>query len=649
MNHAKPEDNAPKMINRRAFLKTTATAAGAAVTASFCSPAFAAHAARRPPNVVLYLVDDLGYMDSTVYGSQYYETPNMERLAARGIVFTDAYAANPLCSPTRASILTGKYPARLGITTPSCHLPPLPDAPLYPERAAPHREVLEPHSRRFLPLEEYTLAEALRDAGYKTGFFGKWHLGRPEKYWPQTQGFDVNVGGGMWPGPPSYHSPYRISTLPDGPEGEYITDRLTDEALDYLEHNQHDPFFLCFWHYAVHAPFQDKEELRKVFLDKKDPRNKQNDPIMAAMIKSMDESLGSLLDKLDELGLADNTIIIFFSDNGGNEYDRVGPEQWLPTNNDPLRSGKGSVYEGGVRVPMIVKWPGVVDSGTRTSAIVSSIDFFPTILDMTGASPHQGQILDGLSLAPLLKSGKKLDREAIFCHMPHLVPSVTGVLNEPSTWVRKGPWKLIRFYTTTEEFPNRYELYNLDKDIGETRNLAERRPRKVRELDALIDEFLERTGAAVPKPNPAYDPAAMAAVDGWRPSHHCALYRKDGALHVKSTGNDPFVVNDAVPNIEGPVRVGLRMQSNASGEGFVFWTTDQGPSFGPNQRMPFTPVHDGQWHEYEVSFSPAGMLRSLRIDPAAASGSVQIDWIRIYGKSGELARVWDFDAFEESV
>jgi len=229
---------------RRQFLRAMGVGAASAA-ASSC--AFARDGAPRRPNIIFFLADDMGWMDSSLYGSRYYETPNVVRLARRGMMFTDAYAANPLCSPTRASILTGKYPARLRITTPAGHLPPQPDVPLMGERAAPWVKMVCPRSRRFLPLEEHTIAEALKEAGYATGFIGKWHLGH-EPWWPKQQGFDVNIAGGHYPGPPSYFSPYRIKTLSDGPKGEYITDRLTDEALAYLEAHRDRPFLLCFWH-----------------------------------------------------------------------------------------------------------------------------------------------------------------------------------------------------------------------------------------------------------------------------------------------------------------------------------------------------------------------------------------------------------------
>ncbi|MGQ9732110.1 MAG: sulfatase [Candidatus Zipacnadales bacterium] len=625
---------------RRKFLHTAGLGAGALL-----APRLARQTAgeRRRPNVLFILIDDLGWMDTTVYGSRYYETPGIERLAQRSMVFTDAYAANPLCSPTRASILTGMYPARWGLTLPAGHLPPLPsDHPLFPPEGPPWQKMLQPESARFLPLEERTLAEALKEEGYRTGFIGKWHLGQPEEYWPQYQGFDVNIGGGGYPSPPSYFSPYRIKPLPDGPEGEYIADRLTDESLRFLESHRDEPFFLCLWHYSVHAPYQAKEAYIDQYKDRVDPRGKQANPVMAAMIKSMDESIGRVLDKLDALGLTQETIIFFFSDNGGNMYDRVPPGNWPPTNNAPLRSGKGSIYEGGVRVPLMVCWPGVVKPGSRCSEVVSSVDFYPTILEMVGARPEPNKILDGESLVPLLRRQGKLKREAIFCHFPHGPVPPTGRLCQPCTSVRKGDWKLIRFYETSDDFPNEYELYNLREDIGETNNLAGKRPAIVKELAALIEAFLQETKALVPIPNPNYDPRALPMLDGWQPSKWTVLSQGEGVLLIDSIGGDPFVRTAEVPEAEGKLVAKFRLRSTSSGSGQFFWADAQVPNFGPAVRIDFQPVHDGQWHEYEMSFTTQGKLRQLRLDPSSAPGHIEIDWIRLCQPDGTILKSWDF-------
>lgn len=485
---------------RRTFLKSLSLCAASCFLPS--GPLFSSDS-KRKPNILFILADDMGWMDSTVYGSQYYETPNFERLTKRGMLFTDAYAASPLCSPTRASILSGQYPARLGITTPACHLAPLPaGTPLLAKKSAAWQKVICPQSRRFLPLENYTIAEALKDAGYTTGFIGKWHLGQQSKYWPAAQGFEFDLGAPN-PGPPSYFSPYKFKTIKDGPKGEYITDRVTDEAIRYLEKDHSKPFFLCLWHFAVHAPFQAKQKFIEKYRGKVDPRGKQDCPTMAGMMQSLDESIGRVLDKLDELDLSKDTIIIFVSDNGGNMYDRV--EGKPPTNNAPLRGGKGTIYEGGTKVPCVVVWPGIVETCTKCSEIISTVDFYPTLLEMASVATPQNVQMDGESIMPLLKNSGKLKREAVFCHFPHYVPATA---NFPSTSVRKDDFKLIRFYGEGINRSNAYELYNLRDDIGETTNLALLMPDKVAELDVLIDRFIKETDAVVPVINPAYNAQA---------------------------------------------------------------------------------------------------------------------------------------------
>jgi len=630
-------------VSRRSFLAGLASAGLGAV--ALRRPVTAA----RQPNVVLFLVDDLGWMDTTVYGSRYYETPNVDRLARLSVRFTNAYAAAPLCSATRASIMTGKYPGRLHVTGASGHVP-VPEGPLMRETGAPHQEMLLPRCKGRLPLEEHTVAEALKDAGYRTGFVGKWHLGHDEQYWPEHQGFDVNVGGGRWPGPPSYFSPYRISNLPDGPDGEYIADRLTDEALAFIEASAGKPFFLNFWQYAVHAPYQAKDEYRTYFEGKKDPRGAQHNAVMGAMIKSMDESLGRVLDTLEALGLMDDTIIVFSSDNGGNMYDRTArdgtnlgawaPEGRTPTNNAPLRGGKGSVYEGGIRVPTMVYWPGVVVPDSVSHEVVSTIDYYPTFLDMAGIPKPEGQVFDGISIVPAL-SGERLGRPAVFGHFPH---HTVAVPCRPASWVRQGDWKLIRFYGTDEAFPNRIELYNLREDIGELYNLAEEHPERVSRLERMLDEHLAETGALVPKRNPQYREESVKDIAGWRPSGWCWLKQGEDAMIVNSTGGDPFIVNNRVPDAHGGLVVRFRMRSNSSGGGQFFWTTRPAPQFGPHQRLDFSPVHDGHWHEYAVPFEAAGPLRAVRLDPSTAPGELAFEWIRIEagGAVGKALTEWRF-------
>jgi len=620
-----------RLHSRREFLRAAGIGSAALLAPRLTS---VADAQPERPNIIFILADDLGWMDTSVYGSEYYETPNIDRLAQRGMLFTDAYAASPLCSPTRASILTGKHPARLRITTPACHLDPLPpDRPLLPERGNPEHKVVCPLSRRYLRLEEHTIGEALRDEGYETAFIGKWHLGKQAEHWPREQGFDFDLGAPN-PGPPSYFSPYRFPTIEDGPEDEYITDRITDDAVAYITRMAHKPFFLCLWQFAVHAPFQAKEEITERYRDKEDPRGEQDCPIMASMIQSMDESIGRVLDTLEELQIADNTIIVFMSDNGGNMYNEV--EGTTPTNNAPLRNGKGSIYEGGVREPCVIVWPGVVEPGSRCSEIISSVDFYPTLLEMAGNQPKAGPVLDGESIVPLLTGTGTLRREAIFCHFPHYIPA-TG--NLPSTSVRKGDWKLIRLYGEGPDRSDSHELYNLVDDIGETTNRADEMPDMVRELDALIDGFLADTEALVPFKNPAYAPP----VAGWLPSGQCTLSVAAGAMRVESTGGDPFLRTSQVPAESGEMVIRMRMRSSSEGGGQFFWATKSAQAFSKANRLDFQPVHDGEWHEYEVAFTAANALTGIRIDPCATPGLVELDWVRLHKADDTVLREWDFE------
>jgi arylsulfatase A-like enzyme len=497
--------------------------------AAFSGDVIAATPASKP-NVVFFLVDDMGWMDCGVYGSQYYETPHIDRFAQRAMRFTDAYAL-PLCSPTRATILTGKDAARHGMTTASGHQPPQPAGHNFlPEKAPPNRATITPESRNHLEPTEYTLAQALRDAGWRTAHIGKWHIGLTEPHWPQRFGFDVAVHAHPDPGPPSYFAPYGFrghQSYPDGPPGEYITDRMTDEAIAFIEASRDRPFLLHLWHYGVHGPWGHKEEYTKRFAGRKDPRGRQENAIMASMLKSVDDSFGRVLETLDRLNLTNKTIIIFYSDNGGNVHSNTPEDSrakavgklaeerikdwrtWAgdlpPTNNFPLREGKASLYEGGVRVPLMWSWAGVIRPGSVSSEVVGAIDFYPTLLELLGVARPARQPLDGVSYAGVLRSSAKLSRDAYFTYFPH-----GGGKRLPGVTVRSGDWKLIRWFETSRDHPSRHELYNLRDDIGETNNLAARLPQRVKELDAKIDRFLADTGALYPRPNPAYRPGTVA-------------------------------------------------------------------------------------------------------------------------------------------
>ena len=484
------------MTTRRDFMTTLALGA-----AALAAPRRLAAATAAPrPNFLFFLVDDLGWRDLGCFGSPFYETPNVDRLAKQGMRFTDAYAACPVCSPTRASIMTGKYPVRTGITN-------FLGAP-QPDRWTGNTRLLPaPYATR-MALEEVTLAEALKAGGYATFFAGKWHLG-PEGYWPEDQGFDVNKGGTDAGGPyggNKYFSPYGNPRLADGPPGEHLPDRLATETADFIEANKDRPFLAYLAFYSVHVPLMAREDLKKKYEEKakalasdgrqrfipegaNQARQVQDHAVYAGMVEAMDLAVGKVLKKLEDLGLDRNTVVVFMSDNGG-----LSTAEGSPTSNVPLRAGKGWLYEGGIREPMIVRWPGVAAPGSACASPVTSTDFYPTFLEMAGLPPRPGQHVDGASFVPLLKGGR-MDRGPIYWHYPHY--SNQG--GSPGAAVRSGDWKLIEFFDG-----GRVELYNLREDIGEKTNLAKSNPAKVRELGDLLHAWQKVTGAKLPSPNPRY-------------------------------------------------------------------------------------------------------------------------------------------------
>ncbi len=442
------------------------------IVASFgCSAA----AAESKPNVVLILADDLGWSDTTLFQTtKFYNTPNIERLAARGMTFTHAYSSSPLCSPTRSSLLTGLSPARTGITAPTCHLPKVALEASPGTAAPPHLKAILPNSATRLKTEHYTLAEMFKDNGYATGHFGKWHLG-PTPYSPLEHGFDVDVP--HWPGPGpagSYVAPWKFPDFDPNTPDEHIEDRMAKEAVTFLESHKDEPFFLNYWMFSVHAPFDAKQALIDEYKKKVDPDDPQRSPTYAAMIESMDDAVGTLLDTLDRLKIADNTIIMFASDNGGNMYNEV--DGTTATSNAPLRGGKATMYEGGVRGPAIVAYPGVVNAASRSDEVIQSSDFYPTLLELLSINPQAGQSFDGISIVPALQ-GEPLEREAIFTFFPH-APNIPEWL-PPSVSVHQGDWKLIRIFHGGENGKHRYKLFNLKDDLGEQKNLATELPDRV--------------------------------------------------------------------------------------------------------------------------------------------------------------------------
>ncbi len=486
---------------RRGFLKAAGLGAISLVLpgcTSF-SREQAANAKSGKPNFVFILVDDLGWTDTACYGSKFYETPNIDRLAAEGMRFTDAYAACAVCSPTRAAVMTGRYPARLGVTDwirSRFQGGNIPDDKKNPSQyvGGANNKLLCPPNTLWMELEEITIAEALKPAGYTSCHIGKWHLGADDWY-PDRQGFDFNIGGCDFGQPPTYFDPYfrkgqgAIPTLEPRKQGEYLTDREADEAVSFIRRHKDKPFFLYMAHYAVHTPIQAKQDLIEKY-KAKTPTDQKN-PAYAAMIESVDDAVDKIVAVLDELGLADNTIIFFTGDNGG----------LLPiTSNVPLRSGKGYPYEGGIREPLIVRWPKSVKAGSVSHEPVTSVDYLPTICEAAGAPLPRGRDIDGVSILGPLRSGgaAKLNREALYWHFPHYRGDVV-----PYSIVRSGDWKLIKRYEGKT-----FELFNLRTDMSEKEDLSESMPQKVRELDAKLTAWLGTVGAKLPRPNPDYNPDA---------------------------------------------------------------------------------------------------------------------------------------------
>ncbi len=455
------------------------------------------------PNILIFFIDDLGARDLGCFGSSFYETPHLDRLAREGMLFNNAYATCPVCSPTRASLMSGKYPARVGIT----------------QFIGGHNEarLKDVPYLHYLPLEETSIASALREGGYQTWHVGKWHLG-DDAFYPQQHGFDVNIGGGHHGMPyKGYFSPWQLDNIEEGPEGEYLTDRLTNDAIDLIRNRGDKPFFLNLSHYAVHIPIQAPAELvakytekaRRLGLDqieaiipgKPTPscptterrvmrRILQSDPTYAAMMENLDTNIGKVLAALDEEGLRDETLVVFSADNGG-----LSTAEGSPTCNSPLAEGKGWNYEGGTRVCQLVRWPGVVQPSSTCDEIVQTCDFYPTFLEAAGLPLMPEQHVDGESMLPLLKGSGELAREAIFWHYPHY--SNQG--GAPAASMRSGKWKLIENFEDGS-----LELYDLETDVGEMTNLATEQSERAGRMHVQLQAWQEEVEALIPEQNPEW-------------------------------------------------------------------------------------------------------------------------------------------------
>ena len=468
----------------------------------------------KQPNVILFLIDDLGWSDIGAYGSTFHETPHVDRMAKDGSLFTDAYSASPVCSPTRASILTGKYPSRINISYISGTTGP----------HGPGYKLIAPKPDGNISYQEKTLAETLGSHGYKTAHIGKWHLqnhteqGKP--HYPEKHGFDENIGGFKMGQPGSYYFPFKserhpgtnVPGLENGKEGDYLTDTLTDRAIQFIKNNKNQPFFINFWYYTVHTPIQPKKNKMAKYQAKakklgfpprhqdgipvwqSTARKQQDSPAYACMVESMDENIGRVLKTLKTLDLEEETLVIFFSDNGGLS---TGPGANMPTSCLPLRAGKSWLYEGGIRVPFIMKFPGKIKSGTRIPQPVVSTDLYPTILDLLELPLCPEQHVDGKSLKPLLNGAAFLQREAIYFHYPHYhhINSMG-----PSGAIRKGDYKLIEIFETGE-----YELYNVRKDIEEKNNLVKIMPGLAKKMVQSLHKWQVESNARLNSINRNYD------------------------------------------------------------------------------------------------------------------------------------------------
>ena len=468
-------------MNRRQLLKSIGVGAGALGLGRFSAltPAHGARTAKSyvtaRPNFLFILADDLGWSQVGCYGSDFYETPNIDCLAREGMRFTDAYAACPVCSPTRASIMTGKYPARLHLTD------------FIAGGNFPYEKYAQPEWQKYLPLEEITIAEVLKAVGYAAASFGKWHMSidkKPPKslpYNPDKQGFD------------EYFVTYKPSSKTDPESDAHNVEAITQKSLQFMERHKDEPFFLYVPHNTIHAPVMGKKKLIRKYNDKPGSDLPQNNPVLGAMIEELDNSTGRLLKKLDELKITEKTIVIFFGDNGGLERDAT---------QTPLRSGKANLYEGGIREPLIVRWPGVVKPGSTCSEPVTSVDFFPTFLEIAGVKGEAKKPIDGVSLVPALNQSGALNHRAIYWHYPHYHSSSIG----PCGAVRAGDYKLIEWFDESICGPgNKFELYNLKEDIGERNNLAKIMPERVEKLKKMLSNWRGEVNAQMLTPNPNYD------------------------------------------------------------------------------------------------------------------------------------------------
>lgn len=648
----------------------------------------------RPDNVILILADDLGWVDTSLDGSvgDFYETPNLERLAEAGIRFSQAYAASPLCSPTRASILTGQNPARLGITAPRGHLRNSQKTyPTLPGNAAPDSRSVSVTSADVLDNTLPSLGKRVKAAGYATGHFGKWHLGYPH-YSPLEHGFDVDIPHFAGPGPAgNFVAPWNFPELDARHPGEHIEDRMAEEAVAWMEEQVRsgERFYMHYWQFSVHAPFDAKPELVKKYREKANG-DRSKSPTYAAMVESMDDAIGTLMDAVVRLDIADETAIIFYSDNGGNSYNGIretdiNGEEYVvePTSNGPLRGGKATIYEGGVRVPAIFYWPGVTPRDARSDALIQTTDLYPTILSLLGIRPPQDHPLDGFDITPALR-GEDWERPTgMITYFPH-APKVPDWL-PPSISLHDGDWKLIRVFHHGETINQHgYKLYNLRDDLGEQKNLAARYPERVRAMDQKIQDFIESAEVLTPKANPNFDPAqyrpeqigvqpgglrigasreqriaritgqkaqsgsakldrapiGKEALDGWTVSRPATmgLRKANGALVFDSTAGDPWMSYSFAKTFASgaPYTLKFEVKSGSPGALRIYPSASTHSGFRAKDLHLVNVSEADRWIKLDVELETASDLNAIRISPVNRSGVSRFRNIRLEDSSGQI-------------
>jgi len=616
-----------------------------------------AESSEQPWNFLVILLDDAGWRDLGFTGNTFVETPNMDRLAAQGMRFTTAYSAHPFSAPSRQSMMTGQWPARTAWMQRAEMK--IPDAPQYAPPFSPY-DALAWTKRR---PEFVSLAEVLKTKGYAAGHFGKWHFGEVgDGVTPESEGFDVNFGGAQMVGAvKNFFSPYEglpgnVASKP----GEYLTDRLTDETIQFIRANKDRPFYAQLWHYAPHAPLMAPEAVVSKYRKKRVQMGDGSlNPTYAAMIDCVDQGIGRILQTLDDLGLSDNTVVLLTSDNGAQTTLGSVPV----TSVAPFRGQKEYLYEGGVREPMTIFWPGHTSAGSKSDLPVSLIDFYPTILDIAGAALPTNQPVDGVSLVPLLTSGDQpgLRERPLFWYEVKSVNMEDGSLILPGEAVRKGAWKLIKIFGRTPE------LYNLEADPSESKNLAEQEPERVKTLEALADSWRIETGVAPPQSNPAYNPDYVvprqienselpanakelrswdfsSGLGKWKAVRMIKAEVKNGSLQMHSDGTYPEIVTTDVSGLPAGIYfVQAELRVATSGRVRLAW---KGPE-GKTGNIEFFPQRDGEWHTLTGTFQSDSPLQEIRLaapthlretghyDPETQPDYIEVRKIKLMGKTSK--------------